>query len=226
MKIDLEKVLAKKIAEVTAGEDPAHDFLHFKRVVATAKALCIEEDARMEIVMPAAWLHDFVLIPKNDPRRSQASKLSAISAIAFLKQLKYPEEYYDGIAHAIAAHGFSANIETKTLEAEIVQDADRLDGLGAIGIARVFATSGLLKRPFYSDVDPLCKTREPDDQKFTVDHFFAKLFKTVETLKTKTGKAEGARRVAVMKRYLVDLGFEITFDPHNARRFPPKAESI
>ena len=101
----------------------------------------------------------------------QASRLSAEEAIEFLRSIDYPAKFYDEIAHAVEGHSFSANIEVKTIEAKIVQDADRLDGLGAIGIARCFATAGLLKRAFYSSEDPFCDARTPDDSQFTVDHF-------------------------------------------------------
>ena len=205
----LEEILPQKIATIASSEDPAHDFLHFKRVVETAKRLCAEEGARMEVVLPAAWLHDFVIIPKNDPRRKQASRMSAEAAVKYLKEIGYPEEFHLDIAHAIEAHSFSANIQTRSKEAEIVQDADRLDGLGAIGVARCFATAGLMKRSFYSEEDPFCTERKADDSRFTVDHFYAKLFKTAETLKTSAGRAEGLRRVEVMKRFLGDLREEI-----------------
>ena len=204
-----ETLLMKKISEVATTDDPAHDLQHFKRVVRTAKQLCEEEGARMEVVLPAAWLHDRVNVPKNDPRRSQASRLSGEAALKFLKEIEYPEEFHQDIAHAIEAHSFSANIQTRSKEAEIVQDADRLDGLGAIGVARCFATAGLMKRAFYSEQDPFCVDRPVDDARFTVDHFYAKLFKTADTLKTKAGRAEGAKRVSVMKRYLDDLAKEI-----------------
>jgi uncharacterized protein len=209
---ETERILSVKIAQITNGEDPAHDFLHFKRVVRTATQLCAEEKAKVEVVLPAAWLHDFVIIPKNDPRRKQASQLSASAAIQFLAEIGYPDKYFSDIRHAIEAHSFSANIETKTLEAQIVQDSDRLDGLGAIGIARCFATAGLLKRPFYSEIDPFCLDRLVDDSQFTIDHFYAKLFKTAETLKTKSGRTEGISRVEKMKRYLTDLSSEIAIN--------------
>lgn len=213
---EFENLLAKKILTIATAEDPAHDFLHFKRVVNLAKILCTEEQAKMEVVVPAAWLHDMVIIPKNDPRRKQASKLSAESAIEYLQQIQYPEIYFQDIYHAIEAHSFSANIEARTLEAKIVQDADRLDGLGAVGIARCFATAGSLKRPFYSDTDPFCdqlyNQRSPDDNQFTLDHFFVKLFKTAKTLQTQSGRQEGERRVAIMKKYLADLRIEILFN--------------
>lgn len=207
--IKLENLLEQKIATVASNEDPAHDLLHFKRVVQTAKKLCAEENANLSVVLPAAWLHDLVIVPKNDPRRKQASKLSAMAALEFLKSVEYPEQYFADIANAIEAHSFSADIEAKTIEAKIVQDADRLDGLGAIGIARCFATAGLLKRPFYSEQDPFCEQRSPDDTKFTVDHFFAKLYKTADSLQTVSGKREGQRRVQSMKKFMTDLGQEI-----------------
>lgn len=205
----LESQIAEKIAATASNDDPAHDILHFKRVVATARALAREENAKLEVVVPAAWLHDFVIIPKSDPRRKQASRLSAEAAVEYLREINFPTEYHNEIAHAVAAHSFSANIEAETLEAQIVQDADRLDGLGAIGIARLFATASLMKSPFYSEEDPICETRTPDDRKFAVDHFFVKLFKTASTLKTEAGRREGARRVEVMKQFLADLKKEL-----------------
>lgn len=204
-----EKQFQERISTIASAEDPAHDLLHFKRVVKTAKEICQIEGGKLDVVAPAAWLHDFVIVPKNDSRRKIASQLSAEAAILFLKEIDYPSVHFAEISHAIAAHSFSANIEAQTLEAKIVQDADRLDGLGAIGIARCFATAGILKRPFYSEPDPFCKSRSIDDQQFTVDHFFAKLFKTAETLKTQAGRSLGAQRVEIMKQYLTDLSLEI-----------------
>ena len=206
---DFENLFRTKIAAVATADDPAHDLRHFERVVTTARKICVEENARLAVVLPAAWLHDLVLVPKNDPRRSWASRLSAEAALVFLREVEYPAEYLVDIAHAIAAHSYSANIEVETLEAAIVQDADRLDGLGAIGIARVMATGGLLKRGFYAPEDPFCETRAPDDGRFTVDHFYAKLFKTVDTLRARAGRREGQRRARVMHTYLDDLRAEI-----------------
>src|SRR5688500_3716567 len=121
--IQWEALFYSKISEMDAADDPAHDILHFKRVVGLSKKLAQEEKAQLEVVVPAAWLHDFVIVPKNSPLRSKASKLSAEKAIAFLKEINYPKEFHGAIAHAIEGHSFSANIETKTIEAKIVQDA-------------------------------------------------------------------------------------------------------
>lgn len=203
------KKFESKISEVATSDDPAHDILHFRRVVNLAMLLCKQENGKPEVVLPAAWLHDFVIIPKNNPLRNQASRLSAEKAVIFLNEINYPEKFYSEIAHAIEGHSFSANIETKTLEAKIVQDADRLDGLGAIGIARCFATAGLLKRSFYSENDPFCEARTPADLEFTIDHFYQKLFKTAKALKTQSGVDEGLRRVKVMQSFLDSLRLEI-----------------
>lgn len=204
-----EKLFEAKIKTVASSDDPAHDLNHFKRVVTMAKKLCVQEQAKLEVVVPAAWLHDLVIVPKNSPLRSQASKLSAEKALEFLREINYPAEFHQDIAHAIEGHSFSANIEVTTIEAKIVQDADRLDGLGAIGIARCFATAGLMKRSFYQAEDPFCEKRNPDDQKYTIDHFYQKLFKTAETLKTRSGQIEGVSRVQYMKQYLEFLKSEI-----------------
>lgn len=212
-----EEKFERKISEVASADDPAHDLLHFQRVVGLAKQLCRLEGGREEIVIPAAWLHDLVVVPKDSSLRSRASRLSAEKAREFLATIEYPRECYDDIAHAIEGHSFSANIEVRTIEAKIVQDADRLDGLGAIGIARCFATAGLLKRPFYSSEDPFCEWRVAADGRFTVDHFFKKLFKTAETLKTESGRQEGHRRISFMREYLNAFREDLLSPSHPTR---------
>jgi uncharacterized protein len=228
----LESCLRAHLSERLAIEgacDPAHDLLHLERVVATAKGIAKSEQADLGVVIPAAWLHDYVVLRKDDPRRSQASRLAAASACAYLAGIGYPssnrqgsqgsgaegdnaarrEAILEAIGHAIEAHSFSANIAPQTLEAKVVQDADRLDGIGAIGIARCFACAGTMNRPFYNPIDPFCATREPDDAKFTIDHFYRKLFKTAATMQTQAGRKEAERRVEVMQGYLRELRKEL-----------------
>ena len=206
---DWERVFEERIRQAPGGDDPAHDILHVKRVVSLANSLCKSEAGNIDVVTPAAWLHDFVIVPKDSQLRKQASRLSAEAATEFLGNIHYPKEHFQEIFHAIEAHSFSANIETKTIEAKIVQDADRLDGLGAIGIARCFSTAGLLKRSFYEPADPFCKTRCPDDSTFTIDHFFKKPFRISETLQTNAGRRVGQQRIKVMQQYLQNLASEI-----------------
>ena len=189
--------------------DPSHDIYHVDRVVAMAKQLAVLEGANLQIVVPAAFLHDCVYISKADSRRTQASRLSAEKAVELLKNWDYPAEYYPAIQHAISSHSFSAKITPETIEAKIVQDADRLDAMGAIGIFRCFAFSGLANRPLYFPEDPFCKTRTPDDQTNTLDHFFTKLLRLQEKLNTLSAKVEGEKRLQTMKRFLDSLEREL-----------------
>ena len=208
-----EKRFEQKLRDSDLGNDPAHDLAHFRRVVTSAKRLAQEEGADLSVVIPAAWLHDLVNVPKNDPRRSQASRLSADAALAWLKEEGYALAPLEAIRHAIEAHSYSAQIECKTVEARVVQDADRLDGLGAIGLARVFAVAGLLRRPIYNPDEPFARTRPLDDLASTIDHFYVKLFKTSQTLQTRAGRAEGVRRAQLMRAFLDELGHEIGAEP-------------
>ncbi len=203
------KLFDTKARELYPATDPAHDFLHIQRVADSAMTIAREEGADLWIVLPAAYFHDFVSIPKNDPRRAQASVLSADAAAEYLSGAGYPGQYLDGIHHAIAAHSFSAGISCETIEAKVVQDADRLDSLGGVGIARCFTTTALMSRPYYEEHDPFAEHRAPDDKDYAVDHFFVKLFRLSDTLHTRAARLEAARRVAFMHDYLKQLRSEI-----------------
>ncbi|EGR3131895.1 HD domain-containing protein [Vibrio parahaemolyticus] len=190
--------------------DAAHDIEHVKRVVKTAKHLCDEENADIAIVLPAAYLHDCFTYPKDHPNRKQSSAIAAKKAIAYLESIQYPQHYHDAIAHAIEAHSFSANIRPNTLEAQIVQDADRLDALGAIGVTRCIQVSTHFNAQLYNDNDMFAKERELNDKQFTVDHFQTKLFKIVDTMNTESAKLEANKRKAFMQTYLKQLHDEVT----------------
>jgi len=193
----------------SAPADAAHDIAHVQRVVKNTREITQMEDADAGITLPAAWLHDCVAIAKDDPRRSQASRLAADAAVSFLKETGYPAEFLDAVHHAIEAHSFSANIPARSLEARVVQDADRLDSLGAIGIARCLLVGGKLNRPLLSAEDPFCAQREPDDGQYTIDHFYAKLLKLPETMQTNSGRKVAEQRADVMRDYLDTLQAEI-----------------
>lgn len=199
----------EKARELYPPTDPAHDLLHVMRVVQQAEHLCLLEKAQWEVVAPAAWFHDFVTIPKNDLRRAQASRLSAEAAIDYLNSISYPSRFFPEIAHAIEAHSFSANVAVKSLEAGVVQDADRLDGLGAVGIARCFATGGLLKVSFYHEGDPWAEGRALDDRSYSLDHFYQKLLKLADSMVTQSGKTEALRRIRFMETFLESFRTEI-----------------
>lgn len=190
--------------------DGAHDIDHIKRVVKNGIDLAQKEDGDLNIIIPACWLHDCVNVPKNSEQRSSGSLLSANRAIEFLKDIKYPDKFLDDIHHAIHAHSFSANIEANSLSAKIVQDADRLDALGALGIARCLMYSANVNRPLYNSEDPFAKERKLSDENNAIDHFFTKLKKLPETMKTASGKDLAFKRWSFMELYIEELKKEIT----------------
>jgi uncharacterized protein len=189
--------------------DLAHDLLHVKRVVTLAAQIASEEQAELNVVLPAAWLHDCLSYPKNHALRSLSSLHAADKAIIFLRSINYPEAYLLPIHHAISAHSVSGGVVADSLEAQIVQDADRLDALGAIGIARCIQVSSQLDRPLYSPEDAFAVDREINDQTFTIDHFYQKLLKLAASMNTEVGKEIALQRTRFMESYLQQLALEI-----------------
>lgn len=189
--------------------DSAHDAAHIQRVVKNAELLLQTEIADQEVVITAAWLHDCVVLPKNHPDRKNASIFAADKASNYLNKTDFPQEKIEQVAHAIEAHSYSAGVPAETAEARIVQDADRLDALGAIGIARCFLVGGSLNRALYHPDDPFCTERNPDDTQWNIDHFYEKLLKLPKTMKTKSAKKEALRRAEYMQAYLERLKEEI-----------------
>lgn len=204
----LQDICLDYLREVMDG-DPAHDITHVQRVVQNTIQLTEVENGNAAISVPAAWLHDCVSVAKDSPLRKQSSKLAAQEAVRFLESVNYPADLLAQIYHAIEAHSFSANIPTQTLEARIVQDADRLEAVGAIGLARCFLTGGSMGTPLYEPADPFAENRDLDDRRYTLDHFYCKLLGLVDTMKTEAGKAEAVKRTDYIKAFLKQLGSEI-----------------
>jgi uncharacterized protein len=147
--------------------------------------------------------------PKSKPMPSQAETQRQRLVESFLIKIGLPEDSRQKILYAVKVHRFSKGITPTTLEAKILQDADRLDAMGAIGIARVFLTGGSLGRALYDPEDPFCASREPDDRKWNIDHFYTKLLRLESGMHTKTAKMLAGKRSAVLKRYLSDLKDEL-----------------
>lgn len=200
----------QEFVERAAGSaDAAHDLEHIRRVVGNAVMLAEMEQADLGVVLPAAWLHDCVVIAKDSPVRRQASTLAAQAAETFLRSIAYPEQYLPAIHHAIIAHSFAANITPRSLEAQVVQDADRLDALGAIGLARCLMVGGALGRRLYDPQAPFPADRPLDDQRNTIDHFYVKLLQLPDHMQTRAGRAEAHTRADFLRAFLARLGHEL-----------------
>jgi uncharacterized protein len=191
------------------GAEPAHDELHVRRVITNARAIAKNEAADVTITELAAMLHELFNLPKSHPDSSRSGEICAEHARVLMREHGYDEPTIERVAYCIAVHAFSRGIVPETLEARVLQDADRLDAIGAIGIARLFASCAEMKRPFYDARDPFCRERVPDDQLFGIDHFFKKLLKIPDGLHTDTARTMATERTAMMRAYLEQLAREL-----------------
>ncbi|AIC18972.1 MULTISPECIES: HD domain-containing protein [Pseudomonas] len=190
-------------------DDGAHDLSHLQRVWANVRRIAKEDGGDLQVLLAATLLHDCVAVEKSSPLRAQASRLSAEKAAALLHRLGWPKAKIAAVAHAIEAHSFSAAIQADTLEAKILQDADRLDALGALGVARTFYVGGRLNRAFYDPHDPHAEHRGYDDLNFTLDHFHTKLLHLAEGFQTVTGARLAQVRHTRLKRFMDEFIDEI-----------------
>ena len=120
-------------------------------------------------------------------------------------ELGFPTDKINTVCHAIEAHSFSANLPANTLEAKLLQDADRMEALGAIGLARVFYTSGRMEREMFDPYDPLAKHRQLNDMQFALDHFFVKLYKVADSMQTTAGLEMAKQRRKYLEGYVKQL---------------------
>ncbi|QDG51528.1 HD domain-containing protein [Persicimonas caeni] len=197
------------------GDSGSHDFGHILRVLRNAARIRDGEAERgatvdWEALSAAAILHDVVDLPKDHPERHLASTKSADAAVEHYKSLEALAGRLDAVHHAIRAHSFSAGVPAESLEAQILCDADRLEAIGAFGIARVFYVNGELQRKICDMADPFADTRELDDLEYAVDHFYKKLLKLKERFYTPTGRQLAAKRHEFMETYLDQLADEVT----------------
>jgi uncharacterized protein len=187
------------LAAGAAGGDGAHDASHLERVWRNAQELLARHpEANSLVVMAACYLHDLVNLPKNDPERNQASRRSANLARHQLSWMGFPSDLLDGVAHAIEAHSFSAAIPAETIEAKIVQDADRLDALGAVGLARMFYIAGKMGSGLAHPGDPLAQHRPLNDRAYSLDHIATKLATLPGMMQTGAGRALAEQRLALL----------------------------
>ncbi|MFT6070109.1 MAG: hypothetical protein ACJAT2_002575 [Bacteriovoracaceae bacterium] len=201
--------LVEKAKPSYSNGDPAHSFAHIKRVMLLCEKLAKEEEVEKEVLLAGALLHDVVNLPKNHPRRSEASAMAAEKARRLLEEVGYDEEFISKALVVVYEHSFSLGKKPSCLESAILQDADRLDALGAIGLMRMISCGVGFKAEFYNEEDPFAKERSLDDKRFSLDHFYTKLFKLPELMNTSAGKAEANERVHFMKSFVKQLRAEI-----------------
>lgn len=188
-----------------------HDFSHVIRVYNLCKVIGEKEGAAMLILEAVSLCHDLGRWCEKDNPRLDHAKKSAEIASKILEETGFPTNKIPHVLYCIKSHRFSKKIKPITLEAQILQDADRLDICGAIGIATTFAHGGAINSELYNVEDPffLNKKRKLDDKKYVLDHFFIKLLKLPNIMYTKTAKKLAKKRREFMKLYLKQFKREI-----------------
>ena len=175
---------------VFAGDASGHDFDHTLRVYHMAPRLAEEEGADLQTVQLAALLHDV-----DDRKLSPETYEGKLRAVAFLRENGVEDGEIESIVDIVSRISFSAQLPPpESIEGKCVQDADRLDAMGAIGIARTFAYGGSRGRRMH---DP-----EGVDKNASIQHFYDKLLRLKDSMNTPTGRRMAEERDQFMRQFL------------------------
>ena len=199
--------------------DLAHDPLHILRVYHWALQLAPEAKANSDLCGAAALLHDLINIPKESQHRSEGSELSAIAGTPLLKKSGYSQAEMSVIVDAIRTCSWSKGMPPHNPEGLALQEADRLDAIGSIGIIRTIACAQSMRTRgnsgiFYHPTDPMGRHgRMINDREYAIDHFYKKLLKIEPTFTLPSAKKEGSKRNTFMLQFLEEISHEIPKHP-------------
>ncbi|MEM0027468.1 MAG: HD domain-containing protein [Ignisphaera sp.] len=202
--------LIEKLVIMLVPDDVAHGIGHVLRVreLALEIASSIEESVDREVLELVALLHDIGRLYSDEGHAKRSAEIARI----LLELANYPKDRITRVVEAIESHSFSEGKEPRAIEAKILSDADKLDAMGAIGIARVFSHS--------------CnKGRSLED---SLKHFYDKILKLPKMMFTEPGKRMAIKRIEIIERYLTELKQElkttnaIIYNQHEDSRFREK----
>jgi uncharacterized protein len=208
--IEADAGLARILRTATScdDDDPGHDTTHCLRVALWTLRLGEGGIDRREAIA-AALLHDAVNVPKDAPERASASVLSARLAARILADAGFSGDAIARVCEAIEDHSYSRGALPRSALGRALQDADRLEALGALGVLRAATCGARLGARYFDPNDPWARQRELDARRFTIDHFFEKLLVLEGTLHTEAGRAEARRRTDFLREFICELGEEI-----------------
>ncbi len=200
-----------QVRALYVAADSVHDFDHITRVLRLAERIAIAEGADVQIVRTAALLHDW---GRAEATAGQADHAAEAAGRARTLLQGADPSWVEAVVHAIAAHRFRSQPDPQTLEAQVLFDADKLDAIGAIGVARAYAYGGAHQQRLWAPVEAVDVARweaEGDDldQHTPVHEFMVKLSRLKERLYTRTGKAIAEERHQYMADFFHRLDAEV-----------------
>jgi len=178
-----------------------HSKSHVERVYNLAERIAKEENADLDVVKAAALLHDIARASEDEGKIEDHAVEGAKMARKVLEEVNFPKEKIDKVVRSIEMHRFKKNMKAESWEAKILQDADRLDIIGAIGIARVFSRGGWENMPIYDPSVPP-KKRYDGRSLTSVNHIYEKNLKVKDTLNTATAKEIATERHKFVEQFL------------------------
>ena len=206
--MDMELIIKKTVEYAKTkleGEGTGHDWYHILRVYKTSIYIGQKENADLFVVKLAALLHDIADWKFNEGNRDVGSEVSR----QWLESLGVAHDIIDKVTKIIGTMSFkggTTNAEQETIEGKVVQDADRLDAIGAMGIARAFAYGGYKERELYNPNIKSQKFKDFEEYKknngTTVNHFYEKLLLLKDLMNTESGKSMAIQRHKFMEDYL------------------------
>ncbi len=181
--------------------DDGHGFDHTERVYRNALLISGEENVDLDIVQASVLLHDIARAKETDENGVCHSEEGAKMAKEILKEMNFPDEKIDKVLHCIKVHRFSKGLKAETREAEILQDADRLDALGAMVLVRMIQRSLKYNLPIYDPNIPI-KEKYDGKGKTVINHIYEKILNIKpETFKTKKAQKIAKERYGVVKDF-------------------------
>lgn len=197
-------------------DDPVHDFAHVLRVLALAERLAVEEGADLDIVRTAALLHDIARLDDANTATGFALAVGpetdhAVQAGQSARHILAgaDPDFIEAVAHCIEAHRFRNTIEPQTIEAQVLFDADKLDAIGAIGVARAFAYAGHHSMPLWADVSPGYIPGQSAERHTPHHEYHVKLRHIRDRLYTASGKRLAEARHEVMAAFFERMAAEV-----------------
>ncbi|WP_439028131.1 HD domain-containing protein [Haloarchaeobius sp. DT45] len=208
-----QTALRERARTYFGGLSPTHDWHHVQRVVTNAEHLAAETDEPVDedVLFAAAWLHDIGRKREADGDIECHAEWGAKEARRILETSTLSASSIDAVAHCIRAHRFSNDVEPETIEAELLSDADNLDAIGAVGLARTFAHTGELAQPIHDPDLPVSEDDSPAGQT-ALNHVHKKLLRLESRMYTDAGTVAAADRHDFLETFVARFEAEVIGD--------------